>query len=247
MNMENHKLIIQYDGAKFHGWQIQPVVRTVQGDIESAILEIYPDQNINLIGSGRTDSGVHAIRQVANVKLEPKLSLENLKMALNSKLKNDVLIESIELSNKKFHARFSAQSRKYKYIIIKKYSPFKRHYAWHIKWNIDLKLLNQCAKKVIGSHDFSSFCKSNSEVKNKICNVIISEWKINDNEITYHIRSNRFLQHMVRYLVGSMIEVARGRYKINDFIRLMKNEQNNLVSVVRAPAKGLYLEEVSYE
>ncbi len=247
MNMENHKLIIQYDGAKFHGWQIQPVVRTVQGDIESAILEIYPDQNINLIGSGRTDSGVHAIRQVANVKLEPKLSLENLKMALNSKLKNDVLIESIELSNKKFHARFSAQSRKYKYIIIKKYSPFKRHYAWHIKWNIDLKLLNQCAKKVIGSHDFSSFCKSNSEVKNKICNVIISEWKINDNEITYHIRSNRFLQHMVRYLVGSMIEVARGRYKINDFIRLIKNEQNNLVSVVRAPAKGLYLEEVSYE
>ncbi len=247
MNMENHKLIIQYDGAKFHGWQIQPVVRTVQGDIESAILEIYPDQNINLIGSGRTDSGVHAIRQVANVKLEPKLSLENLKMALNSKLKNDVLIESIELSNKKFHARFSAQSRKYKYIIIKKYSPFKRHYAWHIKWNIDLKLLNQCAKKVIGSHDFSSFCKSNSEVKNKICNVIISEWKINDNEITYHIRSNRFLQHMVRYLVGSMIEVARGRYQINDFIRLIKNEQNNLVSVVRAPAKGLYLEEVSYE
>ena len=247
MKKKNHKLTIQYDGSKFHGWQIQPMVRTVQGDIESAILEIYPDQTINLIGSGRTDAGVHAISQVANILLEEKLSIKNFKMAINSKLNNDVWIESIELSKQEFHARFSAKNRKYKYLIIKKFSPFKRDYAWHMKWDLDIRLLNQCAEQLIGQHDFSSFCKSTSEVKNKICNIKVSKWEINNKGMIYLISSNRFLQHMVRYLVGTMIEVARGRFQFIDFVKLINNEADHSLAVVRAPAKGLYLKKVYYD
>ena len=243
---KNYKLTIQYDGNDFHGWQVQAKGRTVQGDIENALSVIYPDEKITLIGAGRTDAGVHALGQAANIKLPNKLSAEELQNALNGNLKRDVRIDNVDEVNDDFHARFSATAREYEYRLIKQYSPVTRNYTTPLKWEIDNKLLKECAELLLGEHDFTSFCKTTAEVENKICTVFSANWEETEEMHIFKIKANRFLQHMVRYLVGTMLEVARGWYTILDFNNLLKNENTNAV-VVRAPAQGLYLKKVYYD
>ena len=237
---------IQYDGNDFHGWQVQAKGRTVQGDIENALSVIYPDEKITLIGAGRTDAGVHALGQAANIKLPNKLSPEALQNALNGNLKRDVRIDNVDEVNDDFHARFSATAREYEYRLIKQYSPVTRNYTTPLKWEIDNKLLKECTELLLGEHDFTSFCKTTAEVENKICTVISVSWEETEEMHIFKIKANRFLQYMVRYLVGTMLEVARGWYTILDFNNLLKNENTNAV-VVRAPAQGLYLKKVYYD
>ena len=237
---------IHYDGNDFHGWQVQAKGRTVQGDIEDALSVIYPGEKITLIGAGRTDAGVHALGQAANIKLPPKLKAEELKNALNGNLNQDVRIEAVDEVGDDFHARFSATAREYEYRLIKQYSPVTRNYTTPLKWEIDNKLLNECAELIQGEHDFISFCKATAEVENKICTVISASWEETEEMHIFRIKANRFLQHMVRYLVGTMLEVARGRYTILDFNNLLNNENTNAV-VIPAPAQGLYLKKVYYD
>ncbi len=246
MKKENFKLTIQYDGSDFHGWQVQAKGRTVQGDIEKALSIIYPEEIITLLGAGRTDAGVHALGLTANVKLPPKLSANELLQALNGNLNQDVRINSAEVVEDDFHARFSATARKYEYRLVKAFSPITRNYTTPLKWKIDKILLNECAELLVGEHDFTSFCKATAEVENKICTVIDSNWGESDEMIIFTIKANRFLQHMVRYLVGTMLEVAKGRYTIAGFQSLLNNEKSKPV-VVRAPAQGLFLKKVFYE
>ena len=143
-----------YDGTKLHGWQIQPNERTVQGDIESAISLIFPNESVSLIGAGRTDAGVHAIGQVANVKLPDKLSAKKLIKAINGNLDRDIRIKSIEEVSNKFHARFSAMSREYEYCLSKYNNPIRRNFSSIIKYNIDIRLLNKCTKIILGKHTY---------------------------------------------------------------------------------------------
>ncbi len=246
MTRKNFKLSIQYDGTDFHGWQIQTKGRTVQGDIEKALSIIFPKEKITLLGAGRTDAGVHALGLTANVKLSPKLSANELMQALNGNLNQDVRIDSAEIVGDEFHARFSAIAREYEYRLVRVFSPVTRNYTTPLKWKIDKKILNECAELLIGEHDFTSFCKATAEVENKICTVFTSNWKESNEMIIFLIKANRFLQHMVRYLVGTMLEVSRGRYTIIDFQNLIKNEKTKAV-VVRAPAQGLFLKKVHYE
>ena len=244
--MQNFKLIIQYDGTDFHGWQIQPKGRTVQGDIENALSIIYPNEKITLTGAGRTDAGVHALGITANVKLPPKLSSNKLLQALNGNLNQDVRIDSAEVVDDDFHARFSATAREYEYRFIKLFSPVTRNYTTPLKWEIDKKLLNKCAELLPGKQDFTSFCKETAEVDNKICTVFNAYWDVSREMLIFKIKANRFLQHMVRYLTGTMMEVARGRYALSDFNSLLRNKKTKAV-VVRAPAKGLFLNKVYYD
>ena len=238
-------MVVQYDGSSFHGWQFQPNVRTVQGDIEAAFSTIYPSEKITLIGAGRTDTGVHAIEQVANIKLPTKLSTKEIQNALNGNLKKDVRIDNVEEMEKNFHARFSAVSREYEYHIVKFFSPIKRNYTVSLKHKIDFKLLVECSEMLIGEYDFDSFCKSTSEVENKNCLVYYSTWEESSDMYIFKIKANRFLQHMVRYLVGTMLEVARGKYTIRDFKNLITNANTTKI-VLRAPAKGLFLRKIYY-
>jgi len=239
-------LTIQYDGTDFHGWQVQAKGRTVQGDIEKALSIIYPEENITLLGAGRTDAGVHALGLTANIKLPSKLSANELLQALNGNLNQDVRIDSTEEVEDDFHARFSATAREYEYRLVKEFSPITRNYTTALKWEIDKNLLNKCAELLSGKHDFTSFCKATAEVENKICTVFTSNWEESNEMIIFTIKANRFLQHMVRYLIGTMLEVARGRYTITDFQSLLHCDNPEAV-IVRAPAQGLFLKKVYYE
>ena len=239
-------MTIQYDGTDFYGWQVQAKGRTVQGDIEKALSIIYPEEKITLLGAGRTDAGVHALGITANVKLPSKLSSNELLQALNGNLNQDLRIDLIEEVEDDFHARFSATAREYEYRFVKLFSPVSRNYTTPLKWEIDKNLLNECAELLPGKHDFTSFCKATAEVDNKICTVFFSNWEESDEMLIFKIKANRFLQHMVRYLAGTMLEVARGRYALSDFNSLLRNKKTKAV-VVRAPAQGLYLKKVYYE
>ena len=239
-------MTIQYDGSDFHGWQVQPQGRTVQGDIEMALSVIYPEEKITLIGSGRTDAGVHALAQVAHVELPAHLSPPELRQALNGNLKRDVRIDSAIEADDDFHARFSATAREYEYHLVKNYSPITRKYAADLKWDFNQDLLNDCTEILLGEHDFTSFCKATAEVENKICNIYKAEWEDMGEKYIFRIRANRFLHHMVRYLVGTMLEVAQGRYKVGDFKDLVDGRQTESI-VSRAPAHGLFLKKVYYE
>ena len=246
MTKGKYQLTIQYDGSDFHGWQVQAHGRTVQGDIEMALTIIYPKEKINLIGSGRTDAGVHALAQVAHVELPARLSPSELRLALNGNLQRDVRIDSVMEADNDFHARFSAKAREYEYHLVKNYSPITRQYATELKWDINHDLLHDCSAILLGEHDFTSFCKATAEVENKICIIYDAEWKNTGEKYIFSIRANRFLQHMVRYLVGSMLEVARGRFEVSDFIDLVDGNETAAV-VVRASAEGLFLKKVYYD
>jgi len=243
---KKYQLTIQYDGSDFHGWQVQAQGRTVQGDIQNALRAIYPEEKITLIGSGRTDAGVHALAQVAHVELPARLSPFEVRQALNGNLKRDVRIDSAVEADNDFHARFSAKAREYEYYLVKSYSTITRKYAAELQWDINPNLLIDCANILQGENDFTSFCKATAEVENKICTIYKAEWEDMGEKYIFRIRANRFLQHMVRYLVGTMLEVARGRYEVRDFKDLMDGIQTEAV-VVRAPAQGLFLKKVYYD
>jgi tRNA pseudouridine38-40 synthase len=238
-------MIVQYDGTNFLGWQVQAKGRTVQGDIEAVLQKIHLKKKITLNGSGRTDSGVHAKGQVASIKIDSVLTSDQLVKALNSGLEKDVRIMSCTEADEEFHARFSAKERRYEYHTVTEETPFTHKRFWGLKYDVDFNILNDCASLVIGNHDFTAFCKANAEVEHKRCIVFDSQWEKTSIGLTYHVKANRFLQHMVRFLVGTMVEVGRGRMTMDDFKLFMDGGHPEL-AVVRAPAHGLYLAEVSY-
>ena len=242
----NFKLTISYDGSGFSGWQIQPIERTIQSDLERAICNIFNKENIKLYGSGRTDSGVHAIGQVANFLInDTNMNTKQITNAINSKIKKDVHILDCQVVDKNFHSRFSAVSREYIYKISTNFSPFSRKYTWYQNYNLDLEILKECSKIILGKHDFSNFCKTTSLKKNNLCNVIKSSWNQLDDTIYFKVKADRFLHHMVRMLVGTMLEVSKNRLSIQDFNNLLDKPNSNK-RVITAPALGLYLLKVNY-
>ena len=246
MSLKNYKIEISYDGTDLLGWQIRKTGRTVQGDIETALRKIF-NQNITLIGSGRTDSGVHALRQVANFKVESDMNPDTLIDALNGNLKRDIYIAKCDIVDDDFHSRFSAIKREYNYRIEAVYRPIYRNYVWSLDCtSLDIDTLHECSKLILGEHDFTQLSKKNDEIDNKICNVFYSDWAIDDFTFTYRIRANRFLHHMVRYLVGVMIEVSKNHLMtLSDFKSMIDAEERKMI--FKAPSKGLYLDTIYYE
>ena len=240
-------MTIQYDGTSLYGWQAQSDERTVQGDIEAALKKIFKNQKINLIGSGRTDAGVHALGQVANIKIDSNMDVQEFINAVNGNIGNDINILTCDEVDINFNSRFSAIKREYEYRTSNIYSPINRRYVCHLKDDLNLKELNRCAKLVLGEHDFTQLSKKNDEIKNKICMIYISNWEKNNNQLVYNIVGNRFLHHMVRYLVGMMIEVAykHRSISIDDFKNILNGKKR--INLYKAPAKGLYLKSVYYD
>jgi len=245
MRLLNFKLLVEYDGTEFHGWQSQRRERTVQDEIVIALSHVVPQQKITLIGAGRTDAGVHARGQVANVKLDTPLPPEKLQRALNAYLPGDVRIQNVELVSENFNARRDALKRQYSYSITAAQPVLGRHYVWPMQYTLDKDLLRQCAKCICGEHDFYGFAKANANVDSTVCQVETSKWVLSDPLWIYRIVANRFLHHMVRYLVGTMVEVARGRYSLVQFCSQLDGNPES-ITVYRAPAQGLVLETVSY-
>jgi tRNA pseudouridine38-40 synthase len=174
------------------------------------------------------------------------MNTDQIKKALNSKLPMDIFIKECSIVSDDFHSRFSATKREYLYYINYDNCPFKRLYSWNCKWLFDKDKLEESSKLLLGKHDFSLFSKASSETKNKFCNIEYSEWAFENGQAIYNIHADRFLQHMVRLLVGTMIEVGRGRIPLDDFLNMIHCKKTKFHSV-RAPGEGLFLSSIQYD
>ena len=245
--MDRFKIVIQYDGSFFRGWQLQKDQKTVQGDIENALKTIVESKSrIILKGSGRTDAGVHAMGQVAHFDLDTRLTENQLKNALNFYTDENCKIMSLCKTDERFDSRFDAKKRTYKYQIYIGKSLLYRNQAWLKSDSIDKKVLHQLAELITGEHDFLSFSKYNPEIKNTMSYIYFSKWNVEEKLLSYKICANRFLHHMIRYLVGTMVAVSEGRFSLKHFKTLLHEPQKN-VQIQRAPACGLQLLKVEYD
>ncbi|HMQ03204.1 MAG TPA: tRNA pseudouridine(38-40) synthase TruA [Pyrinomonadaceae bacterium] len=248
----NFKLLIQYDGTDFHGWQVQENARTIQGELERVIgaLEGSP---VKVAGSGRTDAGVHAEGQVANVKLNRSWTEEKLRNAINGNLWRDIRIVNAEKSDDNFHARFSAKGKTYVYRIVNApvMSPFWRRYALHETRPLDVARMSMAARLLLGEHDWTAYSSALSESENKVRNVTEAEvnsvWdgRACTNVIEFKIRANGFLRYMVRSIAGTLLEVGRGERE-SDTIQAALANRDRYLAGQTAPACGLTLVKVDY-
>ena len=242
--MFNYKLNIQYDGTDYAGWQIQENALSVQAVISNSIKQIL-QEDISLIGAGRTDSGVHALGQVANFISNNKLDLFKFKYSLNSVLPNDISIMNIENVDENFHSRFSAMKRSYIYLISGQKSPFFYRYSYAYFSELNIEDLNKLSSLLIGVKDFTSFSKTNTEVQNKICNVYEARWRRQKNLLIFYIEANRYLYGMVRAIVGSLLKAHSSEDGIN-YLQNIFNQKDRSAAADSVPAKGLYLYKVKY-
>ncbi len=240
----NIKLVIEYDGTDFVGWQRQTNGRTVQEEIENAILTITHEQT-QIIGAGRTDSGVHARGQTASFFTSSSIAEKEFHRGLNAVLPEDVVIHSVEGVGEQFSARYSAKEREYQYFISTSLSAINRKYCWQLGYDLDIKKMNEVACSIVGIHDFQSFCKTDTEVDHFRCRIFESVWYEENNQLVYRVRSNRFLYGMVRALVGTMVNIGRGFTHTNEFNEII-NSRNRSNAGQAAPAKGLFFERVIY-
>ncbi len=242
-------LKLHYVGSKFHGWQLQPDQRTVQGEIE-AVLERISGSRRPVIGSGRTDTGVHAIGQVAAVDMPAKWTVEKLHRALDGLLPNDVWVEEVRVVPRDFHPRFDALARSYIYRVgleRSAMSPFHRPWCWSLQESLDVGLMAQASTALLGDHSFLAFAKAGQPERGDRCTVHAADWAPWDGlGVALTITANRYLHHMVRYLVGTMVDIGRGRRPVEDVARLLAEPEGILRTSPPAPPEGLYLARVQY-
>jgi tRNA pseudouridine38-40 synthase len=245
--MRTIKLMIEYDGTNYLGWQVQAKGLTIQGMIEEKLKHLTGG-SVHLIGSGRTDAGAHAFGQVAHFKTRSEMDLRSIQRALNSLLPPDIAIKGIEETGEDFHARKQARSKVYEYRILNGAirSAFLRGYAWHIPQKLDWEEVKRATQKLIGEHDFSSFRSTGTPTKTAIREVFRAEWKRgSDGLMQFEIEATGFLKQMVRAIVGTLVEVGKGKMGAGEFERILESK-NRKEAGPTAPAHGLFLKEVKY-
>lgn len=249
--MYRYKIVFAYDGANFSGFQIQPNKRTVEQILKNAVNKIakHPEPAISVIGSGRTDAGVHALNQVAHFDLPYKLSNESMRKALNSMLPLDILVKSAELVSPDFHARYNAHRKTYRYRVDQGefVNPFKRNYTAHFKYPLDINLMKKAAKDLIGEHDFTSFVASGSQAKSNVRTIYkieINRDELN-NEVVFEFTGNGFLYNQVRIMVALLLEIGSKQRPVSDVERVLAAKDRTEARMT-APASGLYLVNVEY-
>jgi tRNA pseudouridine38-40 synthase len=244
--VNNYKLLIQYDGTEYAGWQIQKNAPTVQRKITDAI-RVITKENVNLIGSGRTDSGVHALGQAANFRVERELDTYRFQYSLNSLLPSDISILKTEKVDDSFHARFDAKNRSYLYLFSHIKSPFYNRFSHHLPpvSRLDFECLNRVSRVLLGEHDFSSYSRKNAEIEDKSCIVTEIRWRRGKEFSTFFITANRFLHGMVRTIIGTLLYAPEENFNDEYLLEVMakKNRENAGEAV---PAKGLFLYKVRY-
>ena len=249
MSRRTFQLVVQYDGEAFSGWQRQPAQRTVQGDLEDALNRLM-QMHVPAIGAGRTDAGVHALGQSVSVIVPAKWEPATLQRALNGVLARDVRCAAAYEMADSFHARYSAEARQYRYLVgtdADANSPFRYNREWPLGRLPSLDALQHEAVHVVGDHSFRAFAVKGTapEDDDHRCDVHLCSWELRPGGVALVIAANRFLHHMVRFLVGTMVEVGTGRRAPGSVAALLAADDNRSVSPP-APACGLYLERVSY-
>ena len=239
---------LSYDGAAYCGWQRQPDAPTVQQTLEQGLSTLLREP-IEVVGAGRTDTGVNASYYVAHFDCEKGVdNCAQLVYKLNLILPHDVAIKSVRKVKEEAHARFDAIEREYTYYISQRKNPFRRYSAWQYYVPLDMERMNEAAAKLLEYDDFTSFAKLNSNNKTSICHVVRAEWRRADSDadlLIFTIRADRFLRNMIRAIVGTLVDVGRGRYTVEDFERILHSRDLSLSSA-GAPAVGLFLSDVKY-
>jgi tRNA pseudouridine38-40 synthase len=243
--MTNFKLIIEYDGTDFHGWQIQPEVRTVEGVLERAVRELV-GQPVTINGCCRTDAGVHAWGFVGSLEVETRLTPEQLRRALGGKLPDDIVVKHAEEAPPGFHARHSCIARRYLYQIATARTAVHRRVLSYTRYALDVDRMADGADYLLGEHDFTSFAPASLEKGlSPVCSVLAASFRSEDAIISFDIKADRFLHHMVRNIVGTLMEVGRGRFNPEQIEEILRKKDRRVAGPT-APACGLALMEAYY-
>jgi tRNA pseudouridine38-40 synthase len=250
--MKTYKLTIEYDGSKYRGWQEQRNARTVQGELRQA-LEEYFGREVDLQGAGRTDAGVHAMAQVAHVRVDVRgrRSVEDILRTLNDALPAEIAVMNVEEVRGNFHARHDAVSRTYAYRISARKSAFSKKYVWWIKQPLDVPLMSRAAKSLTGKHDFVCFRAPDPSKPNESTMVVVERAEIDqteDGSIVFRIEASHFLWRMVRRLAGTLVKLGLHEITMDDYLKLLSGKCDAKLDVAAwtAPAAGLFLESVRY-
>ena len=246
--MRNIKLVIEYDGKEFNGWQKQPTKLNIQGEIERAIKQITREE-VDLTASGRTDAGVHALGQVANFKTNSNIPIEKIPIALNSNLKKSIVIKSAEEVEERFHSRLNCKRKTYRYIINNsKYgTAIYRNLETHIPMKLDIQKMQEAVKYFEGEHNFKAFKASGTSSKSSVRTIYKAEVIDAGNEKIYiELTGNGFLYNMVRIISGTLVEVGLGKIKPSEIQTIIESQKRENAGKT-LPPQGLYLVNVEYE
>ncbi len=239
---------LSYDGSRYHGWQIQPNGDSVQARLEQS-LSLLLRQPVSVTGAGRTDAGVHARMMVAHFDVTPAdtpLDSTQLAYKLNRLLPSDIAVSRVVEVASDLHARFSATSRMYRYYIHTAKDPFLRTTSCELHYPLDFSAMNEAAARLLRYEDFGAFCKAHADVKTTICHVTTAEWhQTGPTSWYFEIRANRFLRNMVRAVVGTLVDVGRGRLTVDDFCRVIEGKRRSDAGE-SMPAHALFLEDITY-
>lgn len=240
------KLILEYDGAHYHGWQIQPRLTTVQGTVENALRRLT-GKPVRITGAGRTDAGVHAFGQVAHFAPPVRFDSDTWTRGLNALLPDDIAVRSAEAVPASFHARFSAKRKTYVYFVYNhpRRSPLHRRTAWHVFQPLDLSKMRKASRLLIGRRDFTSLCAAAGEAEDRIVDLEKIDLRKEGDRIRITFQAPRFLQYMVRNLVGLLVEVGRGRRAASEVSEILEGRDRRLAGPT-APPQGLFLMRIDY-
>ena len=243
---KNFKLTIEYDGTAYHGWQRQKQDRTIQGEIEKTIMKMT-GQSVALIGSGRTDAGVHALGQVANFHCETDLVPKTFQTGINSLLEGDIVITACSRVDAHFHARYDAKSKTYSYRILNRPEPAAicRQYAWFIRSKLDVDAIREAIPSIVGTHDFKAFEGKGSPRSTTTRHIMHAELvRQEQGYLIFNFKANGFLWFMVRNIIGTLVEVGRGKITPSAFKHILLSTDRNLVGATASP-HGLFLMKVN--
>ncbi|PKJ57878.1 MULTISPECIES: tRNA pseudouridine(38-40) synthase TruA [Bacillus] len=243
------KCTISYDGHLFNGYQVQPGKRTVQDELEKALAVLHKSKDrIPVVSSGRTDSGVHAAGQVIHFDTSLSIPAERWPYALNALLPDDIAVKQAEIADDGFHARFSAVKKEYRYFVYTEKHPdvFKRHYAYHFSYHLNVQDMREAAKHLIGTHDFTSFCAAKTEVQDKVRTIYELDWTETADGLQMRITGSGFLYNMVRIIAGTLLDAGIGKIS-PDEVKSMLEAKDREAAGRTAPGHGLYLWNVYYD
>lgn len=246
--MNRVKATVAYDGTNFAGYQLQPGLRTVQSEIDKALMKIHKDKKAHTVASGRTDSGVHANGQVLHFDTPLSLPPDRWQMALNVLLPTDIRIVGVMYVDEDFHARYSATGKTYvyKWSYAEVHSPFERNYSVHLgRSKPDVEKMKEAATHLVGTHDFTSYCSSKTATSNRVRTIRLLTLEQRGNELIMTVEGDGFLYNMVRTIAGMLFAVGIGRYTPTDIKKILELKDRQAAGKT-APAHGLYLEEVTY-
>lgn len=238
-------ITFSYDGTAYHGWQIQPHSVTVQEELQKALSTLMR-KPMEVVGAGRTDTGVHASKMIAHFDHDEVMDCSQLVYKLNKLLPRDIAVQHVEPVAYDMHARFSAKSRTYHYYVHLDKNPFLRSYSWQVYGNPDFELMNRAARVLMEYKDFTSFSKVNTDTKTNDCTITEARWdRVGEDQWRFTVTANRFLRNMVRAIVGTLMEVGRGRMTIEQ-LRSVIEAKDRCRAGDSVPGNALFLVEVLY-